>query len=183
MMPINYYRWMKYRPRKMKNRKHKISRTIKKKRIVWFSRILAKLCSNNQMKMKLRRSFIYFNKNTMSERLFMQYVILVYDFFFFKGSWYSSIPNELKIQINCWLEMAKSDINSISQMKAIIAPHAGYAYSGPTAGWSYKYLKKHPIGGKLRVFLLGPCHYVYVTSCCLSKLKTYETPLGNIKID
>jgi hypothetical protein len=65
----------------------------------------------------------------------------------------------------------------------IIISHAGYAYSGPTAGWSYKYLKKFNPESKLKVFILGPCHYVYVTSCCLTKLSTYETPLGDIQID
>lgn len=41
--------------------------------------------------------------------------------------------------------------------------HAGYAYSGPTAAYSYKYLKKYPPAEKLKVFILGPCHYVYIT--------------------
>ena len=62
-------------------------------------------------------------------------------------------------------------------------PHAGYAYSGPTAGWAYKYLKRYCGEEKMKIFLFGPCHYVYVTSCCLTRMKTYETPLGNIEID
>mmetsp|Transcript_26408 Transcript_26408/g.23335 ORF Transcript_26408/g.23335 Transcript_26408/m.23335 type:complete len:234 (+) Transcript_26408:244-945(+) len=35
----------------------------------------------------------------------------------------------------------------------------------------------------LRVFLLGPCHHVYIRGCGLTKLKNYATPLGNLEID
>lgn len=35
----------------------------------------------------------------------------------------------------------------------------------------------------LRVFLLGPCHHVYIRGCGLSKLKTYATPIGDIELD
>lgn len=35
----------------------------------------------------------------------------------------------------------------------------------------------------LRVFLLGPCHHTYIKGCGLSKLKSYETPLGGIELD
>lgn len=34
-----------------------------------------------------------------------------------------------------------------------------------------------------RVFLLGPSHHYYLTGCALSKCDTYETPLGNLKVD
>ncbi|CAD8209619.1 unnamed protein product [Paramecium pentaurelia] len=99
------------------------------------------------------------------------------------GSWYSSKSNELKIQINCWLEQAKAEVTTVAQLKALVVPHAGYAYSGPTAAFSYKYLKKYPPSEKLKVFILGPCHYVYITQCCLTRQEIYETPLGNIKVD
>jgi len=33
------------------------------------------------------------------------------------------------------------------------------------------------------VFLLGPCHHVYIRGCGLTTLKNYETPLGGIEID
>jgi AmmeMemoRadiSam system protein B len=34
-----------------------------------------------------------------------------------------------------------------------------------------------------RVFLLGPSHHAYIDGCSLSKCSTYETPLGNLKLD
>jgi len=35
----------------------------------------------------------------------------------------------------------------------------------------------------LRVFLLGPSHHAYIEGCGLSKLGSYETPIGNIELD
>jgi MEMO1 family protein len=34
-----------------------------------------------------------------------------------------------------------------------------------------------------RVFLLGPSHHHYLSNCALTKCDTYETPLGDLKID
>ena len=36
---------------------------------------------------------------------------------------------------------------------------------------------------RIRVFLMGPCHRIYMQGAGLSKLKTYETPIGNIELD
>lgn len=42
----------------------------------------------------------------------------------------------------------------------------------------------HVSGEKpLRIFLLGPCHHVYIRGCGLSSLKVYETPIGDIELD
>ena len=35
----------------------------------------------------------------------------------------------------------------------------------------------------LTIFLMGPCHKIYMDGCGLSSLKEYETPLGNININ
>jgi AmmeMemoRadiSam system protein B len=66
------------------------------------------------------------------------------------------------------------------QVKAIIGPHAGYAYSGPTAAFAYKHLVAKP-GQK--VFLLGPSHHVYLKGVALTGLDLFRTPLGDIKVD
>mmetsp|Transcript_80636 Transcript_80636/g.94070 ORF Transcript_80636/g.94070 Transcript_80636/m.94070 type:complete len:304 (-) Transcript_80636:138-1049(-) len=102
------------------------------------------------------------------------------------GSWYSSNKSELDKQLNSWLEKAKESITGIGVVKAIIGPHAGYSYSGPTAGWAYRYLKDYAPkdnGSPLRVFLLGPCHHIYLQSCGLTSLKKFATPLGDINVD
>ena len=62
----------------------------------------------------------------------------------------------------------------------MIAPHAGYSYSGPTAAWAYKHVSGE---GVQRVFLLGPSHNLYSPKCLLSGCSSYETPIGSLRID
>jgi len=68
----------------------------------------------------------------------------------------------------------------ITGCKAVIAPHAGYSYSGPAAAWAYKSINTT---GIKRVFVLGPSHHVYLNGCALSKCKTYATPIGDLPLD
>lgn len=66
--------------------------------------------------------------------------------------------------------------------KAIIAPHAGYAYSGPVAASVYTLLA--PARRRIRrVVLLGPTHRVAVRGLALPGCRTFATPLGTVAID
>ncbi len=66
--------------------------------------------------------------------------------------------------------------------KAIIAPHAGYVYSGAIAAMAYARLR--PIAHRIRrVVLLGPCHRVAVNGLALSGADFFETPLGRVPLD
>jgi AmmeMemoRadiSam system protein B len=66
--------------------------------------------------------------------------------------------------------------------RAIIAPHAGYRYSGPSAAYAYKSLVTAAPQVK-RIVLLGPSHHHPFSKCGLSKLTTWQTPLGDLRID
>ena len=67
-------------------------------------------------------------------------------------------------------------------LKALIAPHAGYIYSGGTAGRAYALLA--PLAGRIRrVVLLGPCHRVSVRGLAAPTVKAFATPLGSIALD
>lgn len=66
-------------------------------------------------------------------------------------------------------------------LKALIGPHAGFRYSGPTAAWAYKNIT-NPDKYK-RVILLGPSHKVYLDFIATTRCDEWETPLGNLKID
>lgn len=64
------------------------------------------------------------------------------------GSWYSAksirlyiLVETLNSQLDKYLEKAQIALQSLTSVKAIIGPHAGYAYSGPNAAWAYKYLQ------------------------------------------
>jgi AmmeMemoRadiSam system protein B len=66
--------------------------------------------------------------------------------------------------------------------KAIIAPHAGYQYSGPTAACAYRLLE-HRRQDIRRVVLLGPAHRVYLQGMALPSAGAFTTPLGDVRID
>lgn len=66
--------------------------------------------------------------------------------------------------------------------KAVIAPHAGYVYSGPVAGSVYG-LVAAGRGTITRVVLLGPSHRVAFAGLALSSATRFSTPLGDIPLD
>ncbi|ODN78410.1 AmmeMemoRadiSam system protein B [Cryptococcus amylolentus CBS 6039] len=101
------------------------------------------------------------------------------------GSWYTASSTGLSQQLNQNLsavhplpELAYDP--PVQDAKAIIAPHAGFSYSGPAAAWAYKSI---PVDKITRVILLGPSHHAYLPGVALSKFEAYETPLGDIPLD
>lgn len=68
------------------------------------------------------------------------------------------------------------------EAKVLVAPHAGYIYSGVVAGTAYATLK--PRRGTIRrVVLLGPNHRVGFKGLALSTAERWATPLGEIPVD
>ena len=66
--------------------------------------------------------------------------------------------------------------------KAIIAPHAGYIYSGPIAATIYARLA--PLAGRVRrVVLAGPAHRVYVRGAAVPSVEAFASPLGPVALD
>ena len=66
--------------------------------------------------------------------------------------------------------------------KAIIAPHAGYIYSGPIAASIYARLA--PLAGTVRrVVLAGPAHRVYVRGAAIPSVEAFDSPLGAVALD
>lgn len=66
--------------------------------------------------------------------------------------------------------------------KALIVPHAGYAYSGATAATAYATLRAASVHIR-RVVLLGPTHRVAVHGLVLPGAEAFDTPLGRITLD
>lgn len=65
--------------------------------------------------------------------------------------------------------------------KALIAPHAGYAFSGAVAGSAFRALA--PSAARLRrVVLLGPSHYVAFAGLALPAWTSFSTPLGELAV-
>lgn len=66
--------------------------------------------------------------------------------------------------------------------KGIIAPHAGYVYSGPIAATAYAALA--PRARQIeKVVLLGPAHRVHLRGLALPTASRFATPLGEVEID
>ncbi|CAO1628993.1 unnamed protein product [Parajaminaea phylloscopi] len=98
------------------------------------------------------------------------------------GSWYTDDGAELNGQLDHWLETVASAEPVLGRRKAIIAPHAGYSYSGPTAAYAYKQIPERSDEIR-RVFLLGPSHHYYLDGCALSNCSEYATPIGSLPVD
>ncbi|GMH11907.1 hypothetical protein Nepgr_013748 [Nepenthes gracilis] len=94
------------------------------------------------------------------------------------GSWYTNNPNKLAEELERWLKA--SGIVKSFDVRGVIAPHAGYSYSGRAA--AYAFANIDPTNIK-RVFLLGPSHHYYTPKCALSRATIYQTPIGDLALD
>ncbi|WP_142849783.1 AmmeMemoRadiSam system protein B [Telmatospirillum sp. J64-1] len=96
------------------------------------------------------------------------------------GLFYPAEPDELAAEIARHLSSVPETDAPLP--KAIIAPHAGYVYSGPVAAQAYARLK--PARATIRrVVLLGPSHRVGFRGLALSSAEAYDSPLGPVRID
>jgi len=95
------------------------------------------------------------------------------------GMFYPAEPRALRAMVTDYLTAASTEG---AVPKALIAPHAGYVYSGPVAASAYALLK--PARGTIkRVILLGPAHRVAFQGLALPSNDFFATPLGDIAID
>lgn len=66
------------------------------------------------------------------------------------------------------------------KLRGVIAPHAGYVYSGYTAAIAYKLLKEQSYDS---VIIIGPSHREYFDGVSICAGDAFETPLGAVGID
>jgi len=95
------------------------------------------------------------------------------------GTFYPSDPERLRAMIQGFLATVP---RGGTPPKAILAPHAGFIYSGPTAAYAYARLA---LGRSQirRVILLGPSHRVAFAGLAVGSWEGFETPLGLVPID
>jgi AmmeMemoRadiSam system protein B len=89
---------------------------------------------------------------------------------------YPANSGELRRMIEGFLSAAKPGLHP----KAIIAPHAGYIYSGPVAASVYKRIDSEKIS---RVVLIGPSHRVPLRGLAGSSASFWRTPLGDVPVE
>jgi len=96
------------------------------------------------------------------------------------GQFYPGAADELSAVVQGFLDDA--EVPDGPTPKAMIAPHAGYVYSGPIAASAYVRLR--PAHDTIsRVVLLGPCHRVAVQGLAMSGADAFRTPLGDVPVD
>jgi AmmeMemoRadiSam system protein B len=69
-----------------------------------------------------------------------------------------------------------------SAPKAVIAPHAGYVYSGPVAGRAFAALGEAAPQFR-RVVVIGPGHFVPFHGIAVPSAAAFRTPLGDVPVD
>mmetsp|Transcript_46720 Transcript_46720/g.113852 ORF Transcript_46720/g.113852 Transcript_46720/m.113852 type:complete len:398 (-) Transcript_46720:1921-3114(-) len=134
------------------------------------------------------------------------------------GSWYSDDPTELEQTLNKYMDDAANDLASSASsssssmnakkaeeckeqegpLRAVICPHAGFRYSGPTAAYSYVCLQQelsksyhHNRGNGSNssnssavrhILVLHPSHHYYLNGCAVSGASKLETPIGDLQV-
>jgi hypothetical protein len=95
------------------------------------------------------------------------------------GMFYPRDPGELRAQVLRLI--AAETAPAAAPPKALIAPHAGYVYSGQTAAASFGTLRD--IRAIERVVVIGPAHYVAFRGIAVPRGSAFATPLGRVPVD
>jgi len=93
------------------------------------------------------------------------------------GLFYPAHTHELTAMLAGWLNaIAVSE----SCPKAMIVPHAGYIYSGPTAAYAFACLRNRNIE---HIVLFGPAHRVAFAGMAVPACNGFATPLGTVPLN
>lgn len=96
------------------------------------------------------------------------------------GQFYPADPDRLRRDVEGYI--AKASLSEdLEKVRAVIAPHAGYVYSGTTAGYAYRALKELSRDVHT-VYLMGPAHRVPVNGVSLGSYSAFRTPLGDVPV-
>lgn len=96
------------------------------------------------------------------------------------GQFYPFSRSKIEQDIDGYFDRAKkAGQKELTDLKALVSPHAGYIYSGPTAAYSYAAI---PRAFKGTFVLAGPNHTGMGTPLSLSR-EDWDAPLGTAKCD
>ena len=96
------------------------------------------------------------------------------------GTFYPNNPTELKNKISNLLSNSELIIDNSKLINLLIAPHAGYDYSGTVAAAGFKQVQSKNYD---RVILLGASHQSYFDGIAVDENTAWQTPLGQVDID
>jgi AmmeMemoRadiSam system protein B/AmmeMemoRadiSam system protein A len=96
------------------------------------------------------------------------------------GPWYPSDPVQLRRMLDGFFDSLPPPAGETA-VRGIIAPHAGFQYSGRCAAKAYRALT--PDQGIRRVILMGASHSRAFHGACVADYSAYATPLGTVAVD
>ena len=91
------------------------------------------------------------------------------------GLFYPADPGHLAHIVDMLL--AGAAVDEAPRLRGLVAPHAGYEYSGPVAASAYALAPR-----SARVVLLGPSHFVPLDGIAVSSAEAWSTPLGEVPV-
>jgi len=92
----------------------------------------------------------------------------------FAGNWYPGNPGALRADLSTYLGQGADGKKSV----AVVAPHAGYMYSGPVAGAVYARVEVPEI-----VVVLAVNHRGVGAPAAVMAAGSWETPLGRVPVE
>jgi AmmeMemoRadiSam system protein B/AmmeMemoRadiSam system protein A len=96
------------------------------------------------------------------------------------GSFYLADARGLRREIETFLARAGCPEPELPPPAGLIAPHAGYLYSGAIAARAYRLLAGHDYD---LVVVVSPSHHCAFSGFSLYQPGNYETPLGEVRVD
>ncbi|MFC2158875.1 AmmeMemoRadiSam system protein B [Acidobacteriota bacterium] len=96
------------------------------------------------------------------------------------GRFYPRDTEALSRMIDSLMKTAEKSPRIQGKILALIAPHAGYPYSGKTAALAYSQVRDKSFDS---VVILSPSHQHGFNGASIYSAGSYETPLGNVAVD
>lgn len=95
------------------------------------------------------------------------------------GAFYPDNPEELSSMIDGFLAAAEPQTVQ-GEIFALVSPHAGYGFSGPTAAFGYKLIKGKPYK---TVIVIGTSHHYGFSGASVYPEGAFRMPLGDLEVD
>ncbi len=96
------------------------------------------------------------------------------------GQFYPSDAAALSANVAALLSLPKEGAPPDGRPIALVAPHAGYVYSGAVAAAAYRLLSPEAFD---RVVVIAPSHRVPLRGSSVWERGAYRTPLGDVPVD
>jgi AmmeMemoRadiSam system protein B/AmmeMemoRadiSam system protein A len=93
------------------------------------------------------------------------------------GLFYPADRTELAATVDRLIDAA-ADAH-LGEVRAIVVPHAGYAFSGPVAANAFRQLRGRSFQ---TVVVMGPAHFAELSAASVASATAYRSPLGDVPI-